>query len=341
MQPKGYLIRFCGIICAPALVVLFAFNYSHKKLNRYELSGYAQGTTWKVSYYAPDSVISKVSIDKVLVDIDNSMSLYKPNSKISEFNRSLNGVKLDKHLRKVIKKSIFIHKATGGAFDITVKPLVQAWGFGATKSKSNPDLSTINKILSCVGTGYISIRNDSLVKSKTCVEIDLNGIAQGYSVDVISKLLESAMINSYIVELGGEIRVKGRKTDGTKFKIGIETPTDSDSLTLKKTLSINKGAITTSGNYRQYKFQGNIKISHLVNPKSGYPINNEMISVTVWAKDAITADGFDNVFMSFGIKESLNYLKNRTDLAAYFIYTKADNSIADTASLQFYKFFKN
>lgn len=340
MLLKGCLIGLCTVVCTPVLVVLFSFNTNHK-LKRYQLSGYAQGTTWQLSYYATDSVIAKESIESLFTEIDNSMSLYKPNSLISEFNQSPRGIKIDRHFREVITKSLFIHKISNGAFDVTVKPLVQAWGFGVKKSNAIPDSNAINGILQCVGSNYLTIRNDSLIKSKACVEIDLNGIAQGYSVDVISRFLQSKKINNYLVELGGEIRVKGRKAYGANFKIGIESPNKLDSTTLKKIISIKKGAITTSGNYRQYRLNGNNKISHLINPKSGIPLHNEMISVTVWAKDAITADGFDNMFMNLGLKESLRYLNNRTDLAAYFIYIKEDNSVADTASKHFYTLLEN
>ncbi|MFD2160770.1 FAD:protein FMN transferase [Paradesertivirga mongoliensis] len=331
----------CLILFIIAVFIsLTSFNY-RQPLKRYQLSGFAQGTTWQLSYYASDSVILKSSIDSILLEIDNSMSLYKPNSLISQFNMSVKGIKLDSHFKKVMEKSFSISKETDGVFDVTVKPLVQAWGFGAKASNKTPAAAEIVNALACVGFRKLELKDDSLVKSKSCLEVDLNGIAQGYTVDVLSQFLEMHAINNYLVELGGEIRVKGIKSDGSGFKIGIESPEEHENTSMKKIITLNDGAITTSGNYRQYKTHGNKKVSHLINSRTGYPIDNEMISVTVWARDAITADGFDNVFMNMGMKKSLSFLEGRTDMAAYFIYLKEDKSIADTSSAGFYKFFNN
>ena len=315
--------------------------YYPQPLRRYQLSGFAQGTTWQLNYYASDSAIKKNSIDSILLEIDNSMSLYKPNSLITQFNKSIKGVKLDSHFKKVMEKSFSINTETNGVFDVTVKPLVEKWGFGPKASNKTPAAAEIINALGCVGSGKLKLKGDSLIKFKPCVEVDLNGIAQGYTVDVLSDFLEMHGIKNYLVELGGEIRAKGLKTDGSRFKIGIESPEENENSSMKKVITVNDGAITTSGNYRQYKTQGNKKISHLINSQTGYPIDNEVISVTVWARDAITADGFDNVFMNFGVKKSLSFLESRTDMAAYFIYLKEDKSIADTASTGFYKFFNN
>lgn len=333
--------RYC---LTPLIIAVFvsstSLNY-HRPLKPHQLSGFAQGTSWQVNYYAPDSVILKSRIDSILLEIDNSMSLYNPNSLISQFNRSAKGIKLDSHFKEVMRMSFAISKETNGVFDVTVKPLVEAWGFGATASSKVPEAAEIVSALACVGFRKLEMEGDSLLKSKSCLQVDLNGIAQGYTVDVLSQFLETHGISNYLVELGGEIRVKGIKSDGSLFKIGIESPEENENNPMKKVIILNEGAITTSGNYRQYRIQGNKKVSHLINPRTGYPINNEMISVTVWARDAITADGFDNVFMNLGMQKSLSFLEGRTDMAAYFIYHKGDKSIADTASSGFYKFFSN
>lgn len=326
-----------GSLSAIAFLCISLNNYHN--LNRYQLSGFAQGTTWQISYYSTSSLIAKSSLDSIFNVINNSMSLYEPNSLINRFNRSEKGDKIDSHLKAVINKSLTIYRESNRVFDITVKPLVQVWGFGPKKTNVFPDSAHIQDILHCIGSDKIIIKNDSLLKQKNCVEIDVNGIAQGYTVDVIAEFLESKKVVNYVIELGGEIRVKGSKPQGEKFKVGIEAPNAFP--TLRKIIAMQEGAITTSGNYSQYRLQGNKKISHLINSKSGYPVHNEMISVTVWAKNAITSDGFDNVFMNLGIKESLLYLKNKKDLAAYFIYLKEDSTVADTASAGFNRLFDN
>lgn len=323
-----------------AIAILFTSFIVDSEIKRFQLNGFAQGTTWQVTYYATDSLISQESIDDIFDEIDLSMSLYRSNSLINKFNASEKGIKADLYLKSVVQKSIEIYKISNGTFDITVKPLVQAWGFGVKNVSINPDKKSIKSILKCIGSDKIFLKNDSLLKSKSCVEIDLNGIAQGYTVDIIADFLETRNITNYLVEVGGEIKVKGKKSDGSNFNIGIETPDIISELPFRKIVSIKEGAITTSGNYRKFRLQGNKKLSHLINAKSGYPIDNEMISVTVWAKDAITADAYDNVLMNLGVNQSLKLLKNTADIEAYFIYLDKKGHVTDTATNGFSKFFK-
>jgi len=297
----------------------------------FHLEGNAQGTTYHITYFSRDSLVSLVEINQVFSSLDSSLSLYKPHSLINKFNQSQKGVTVDAHLKNVVRRSLEVYTDTKGEFDITVKPLVQAWGFGASKPATPVNAASIQKALACVGSFRLSLKEDSLIKSTPCLEIDLNGIAQGYSVDYICSLLEQKGIDNYMVEIGGELRVKGQnKKTNHSFRIGIESPSDSFETPLKKIVLLKSGALTTSGNYRKYRYSEGKKISHLINPKTGYPIKNEMISVTVFAKDAITADGFDNAFMGMGLTQTLRYLKNRKDLGAYLIYQKPDGSVVDT-----------
>jgi thiamine biosynthesis lipoprotein len=181
-----------------------------------------------------------------------------------------------------------------------------------------------------------------LIKTKPCVKLDVNGIAQGYSVDVIADFLEKNGISNYIVEIGGEIRVNGKKPGGGKMKIGIEAPGDyaSEPSIMQQVVELDNGAITTSGNYRKYYESKGKKITHIINPLTGYAVDNELISVTVFAKDAITADAFDNALMLMGLKRALQFVREEKDLEAYFIYQKLDGSVSDTASAGFYQLIK-
>jgi thiamine biosynthesis lipoprotein len=326
------------------LIVLLFFiaSAAHTSIDwkRYAIAGTAQGTTYSIIYYAEDSTVTKSVIDSVLGSLDSSLSLYKPYSRINQFINSAKGINIDNHLLQVVKKSIDTYNATNGLFDITVQPLVQAWGFGVTKTNTVPDATTIKNILSCVNTKLLRLKGNRLSKAKPCVKIDLNGIAQGYSVDVLAALLEKHGIKNYIVELGGEIKVKGRKQpSGEKMKIGIESPNEDafENHPLQKIIELDGGAITTSGSYRKYYESKGEKITHLVNPKTGYPHKNELISVTVYAKDAMTADAYDNALMLMGLKEALAFVEKRKDLAAYFVYMNANGNIADTASSDFFK----
>lgn len=312
-----------------------------EELKPFKLNGYAQGTTYAILYYSENKNVSSKQIDSILDVIDTSMSLYKKGSLINQFNSSEKGILLDPHFKKVIVKSLEVYKMSGGYFDITVAPLVQAWGFGAT---SLPDDTSIQLIKQHIGSNKLKLEGDFLYKTDPKVKIDLNGIAQGYSVDVLASFLEEKGIKNYLVELGGEIRVKGTKQPSNeRFKIGIEsTQTNNfEPEKMQASIQLDSGGITTSGNYRKFYMNGKRKVSHLIDPDTGYPLDNEMISATVYAKDAITADGFDNVFMGMGIKKSFLFLKSHPEMEVYFIYQKRDGSVADTATAGFYKFIKS
>ena len=307
------------------------------------IAGSAQGTTYHITYYANDSSVTKFQIDSILNKIDSSLSIYKPYSLINQFNNSTGGLVADKHLKKVVDKAIETCTITKGIFDITVYPYTEAWGFGIKKIDSTPSAKTIQQLRSCVGSKKLFWSGNNLAKKAACVKLDPNGIAQGYSVDIISDFLSANGINNYLVEIGGELRVKGRKQpDNSKMKIAIEVPgEDQWNISLsEKVISIEDGAITTSGSYRKFYESNGKKISHIIDARTGYPAQNELISVTVFAKDAITADAYDNALMVMGLKKALAFVEKRTELAAHFIYYKKDGSVSDTASSRFYNLFK-
>ena len=307
-----------------------------------ELSGFAQGTSWHLTYYAPDSTVLQQQIDSILRKIDSSLSIYKPYSLISQFNSASSSLPVDQHFINVIKKSISTYKSTKGIFDITVQPLVKAWGFGNTPISCLPDSLEICRLLKGIGSNKIYLKKNILHKKDPRITIDVNGIAQGYTVDVIAEFLLLHGIKNFIVEVGGEIRINGRrKPSNERMKVGIESPADngSDNPFLQRIITLDHGALTTSGSYRKYSESMGTKINHLIDPSTGYPVNNELISVTVYAKDAITADAYDNALMVMGLKKALKFTDARKDIAAYFIYKK-DGVVSDTASKRFQKFLK-
>ena len=324
------------------LCLLSSLPFFNKQtdLKPFQIRGLAQGTSYQITYYAEDSSITQTQIAYLLAQIDSSLSIYKPYSLISRFNHSTTGAPADKHLRKVVKKALRVSRKTAGAFDITVQPLVQAWGFGTAPIAALPDSAAIQALLPCVGADKVHLQKGQLRKDAPCVRIDVNGIAQGYTVDVLAGFLDRKGIRNYLVELGGEIRVRGRKPDGKPMAIGIEGPAENnpdDPYPIQKIIRLEKGAVTSSGNYRQFYQSGSRKISHLINPKTGYPLQNELISVTVWARDAMTADAYDNALMGMGLAKAFDFLNRRNGLEAYFIYRKADGSVADTATVGFKK----
>lgn len=309
-------------------------------IKAWHINGYAQGTTYHITYYARTNPVGQLQTDSLLNSIDSSLSIYKSYSLISRFNEASRGVFLDKHLKAVVERSLEIGKDTDGLFDITVQPLVEAWGFGVQHPRKLPDSARIKTLLSYVGTDKIAMRGDSLLKSNPRVCIDVNGIAQGYTADVLAAYLEKNGIRNYLAEIGGEMRLKGRRKPGNKkMAIGIEAPSGDAPLpsVIRRIITPGRGAVTTSGNYRKYYESGTKKISHLIDPRTGYSFQNELISVTVWAKDGITADGYDNPLMGMGLQKALEFVKARKYLEAYFIFHRPDGSIGDTATQGFLK----
>jgi thiamine biosynthesis lipoprotein len=327
----------CGVLFALALSLLPG---SEAPLRPFQLNGYAQGTTYTITYYAKDSLVTGAEVSRQLAEIDASLSLYRPGSLINRFNQSTKGVVADRHLRVVVNKALAVYQQTSGVFDATVLPLVQAWGFGTKPIETIPSAAVIQAILPAIGSNKIELRGDSLVKRMPAVQLDLNGIAQGYTVDVLAALLERKRIRNYLVELGGEIRVRGRKQPGGELmRIGIERPDSSgwELPGMQRVIELAAGGVTTSGNYRKFRLQGATTRAHLIDPKSGYPFQNETISVTVVAPDALTADAYDNALMGMGVVKALAFLETHPDLQAYIIYQRPNGAVADTASQQFYR----
>ncbi|SDD42352.1 FAD:protein FMN transferase [Niabella drilacis] len=323
------------------LIAAFADFRKQPALKAFHVNGFAQGTTYHIAYYAPDSSLTRFEADSIFHSLDSSLSVYKPYSLITRFNREKRGLVPDGHLKKVVLKAQEVSKASAGIFDITVMPLVKLWGFGPDgRSKTMPGPQQVKEVLQYVGYRKLYFRGDSLLKKDPRLTIDVNGIAQGYTVDVIADFLERRGVEHYLVEVGGEIRVKGRKQpSGEVMKIGIESPPgkdeDPENPVLIRTVFVKGGAVTTSGKYRNFYQNGNKKVSHLMDPRTGYTLHNEMISVTVFAADAITADAYDNVFMGMHLGEAFSFLKKHPELKCYFIYTKKDGTVADTASAGF------
>lgn len=325
-----------------ACLVIYAGN--QPEIKAYHLSGNAQGTTFNITYYAVDSLFTLREADSVFNSIDSLLSLYKPYSLITAFNRSDSGIVMDTHLQQVVKRSLEVYANTNGAFDITVWPLVTAWGFGLKKIEGLPDSQTIAKLMPCIGSDKLMIDGNHLSKKLPCVQIDVNGIAQGYTVDVLAEFMEAKGIKNYLVELGGEIRLRGRKQPGyQQMKIGIESPGGDQFLppVIKKIIAIDSGAITTSGSYRKFYESKGKRFPHIIDPATGFTTQNELISVTVFAKDAITADAYDNALMVMGIEKALRFASANKEIEAMFIYRNGKGVISDTATAGFYAIMQN
>jgi len=307
-------------------------------INQYQLTGYAQGTTYAITYYAAHQVVSKAAIDSVLSVIDSSMSLYKPYSLINQVNRAGEEVRIsDKHFDQVLRRSFEIYRHSDGLFDITVAPLVQLWGFGVEAVDHLPDSAMVTDALACVGMDKLKLNGQRLIKKAPCVELDMNGIAQGYSVDVLAGYLEAHGVSHYLVELGGELRVKGPKPDGVPFRVGIERPSplEGGGTVIDDVVEIREGAITTAGSYRKFLKDGDRRVSHHINPKTGYPFTTGIISATVYSSDAMTADGYDNVIMAMPVVEAITFVNQDKELEVFIVYQDERGAVRDTMSLGF------
>lgn len=322
------------------LYLLLSFFAAHPRTEwrTIQIEGRAQGTTYRVLYYAEDSLVTQGSIDQLLSQIDSSVSLYKPYSLINQFNQTKGSVLMDTHFQTLYEASLQTWTDTRGLFDITVKPLVDAWGFGVKKTREIPSPTLLDSLLPCVGSDKLLNSGNRLYKKVPCLQIDMNGIAQGYSVDQIAGLLEKAGIQNYLVELGGEIRIKGRKKPSNElFQVGIESPETNDwgLHPLQRHLRVSEGAITTSGSYRNYYESNGQNITHIIHPQTGQPVRNELISVTVWAPDALTADAYDNALMLMGLEEAMTFVESKMNIAAFFIYRDREGKIREAVSSRF------
>jgi thiamine biosynthesis lipoprotein len=310
------------------LVIVFLISScGEKKLEFGNITGYAQGTTYNIVFENPEKFKSeelKKSVDRIFHEFDLSLSLYNDSSVISRINRN-EEIVVDTFFTEVFKKSMDISIMTEGAFDITIGPLVKAWGFGPDEHK-NFDSTKLASLLNLVGYEKVTLRNNRLIKSNPAIYLDVNAIAQGYSADVLYRYFEDSGIKNFLIEIGGEVRVKGDK-GGVYWKIGIDRPTDdnmSPGNDLQAIISIKDKALATSGNYRKFYVENGIKYSHTIDPKTGYPAKNRLLSATIIAADCATADGLATACMVMGKEKTILFLQKYPELEAFLVYSDDD-----------------
>jgi thiamine biosynthesis lipoprotein len=314
-----FLRKIYGIVFLTACLLLCCAT---PKQELVKIDGEAQGTTYHISYIDPQQHNYKAQVDSILKDIDRSLSTWDTNSIISRINRNENSVVVDKYFKEVFKQAMEVSRLTEGGFDITVAPLVNAYGFGSSK-KLQLDSNIIDSLKALVGYSTLSIQDDTFVKANPNTQIDFNAIAQGYSVDVLCAFFDSKHINNYLVELGGELKAKGSKYDSL-WKVGIDKPIENESggRKIEAIVTLKDKALCTSGNYRKYYVQDGKRYAHIIDPKTGLPAKQNILSSTVVAKDASTADAYATAFMVMGLEASKRFLQLHPELGleVYFIY---------------------
>jgi FAD:protein FMN transferase len=292
------------------------------------IDGEAQGTTYHIRYFDPQNRNFKHSIDSILAEFDKCLSLYRPDSELSAFNSTSRHTFKSQWFYEVLNKSKEIHEATGGAFDPTIMPLSEAYGFG-NKKNTDPENVNVDSLLQLVGFKQIEF-NHTEVKSRPGVKLDFNGIAQGYSVDILGAFLKSRNIDRFMVEIGGEVVCSGTKNGGASWITGIENPLKPNALAA--TVALTNRAMTTAGNYHNHITRNGITYNHIINPRTGAMEQTPLLSVTVFAKDAITADGYDTAFFVMGIKATKTFLKNRKDIDVYMLFTNKEGHLVSFAT---------
>jgi len=295
-----------------------------KSMDRAYLSirGFTQGTNYMVKYSSPDTINYKDQIEYLLAAIDTSMSTYNEHSIISKVNDNKK-VELDKYFKDVFNIAMKISKKTNGAFDITVGPLVNAWGFGQEEVR-DIDSAVVDSIRKFVGYEKVSLKEGIVHKKDKRLRLDMNAIAQGYTTDVIANFLDDKGVKNYLVEVGGEVRTKGISPSNRQWRIGIDKPIDSNNVAgknLQAIVKLNNRGLATSGNYRKFYIKDGVKYAHTINPKTGYPVTHQLLSASVFAPDCVTADAYATAFMVMGRKESKKLVSKIEDIDAYFIYS--------------------
>jgi thiamine biosynthesis lipoprotein len=287
-----------------------------------KFQGQTQGTYYALTYYDREGRNFQKEIDSLLFIIDQSASLWVEGSVLSRINRNEDDVEPDAVFMEIYERSMLVYELSGGAFDPTVGPLVNAWGFGFT-DRLDVDQHIVDSLLPLVGFDKVSLESNRIIKDDPRIQLDFNAIAQGYSVDFIGRFLQDKGIEDYLVDIGGEVYGKGGKPDGTPWKVGIEKPQDNAGYGegLKAIVALKNKAMATSGNYRKFYEKEGIRYSHTIDPKTGYPVRHSILSVSVIADNCALADAWATAFLVSGLDQSIEILGRDKNLDAYFIYS--------------------
>lgn len=291
-------------------------------------AGFVFGTEYHITYQCSNNL--KGYIEKELQKVDFSLSPFNKQSTITKVNNN-EAVKLDKMFTDVFTMAMKISDNTDGAFDITVAPLVNVWGFGFKKG-TQPTTAVIDSLKQIIGYKKVKLEDGKIVKADKRIMLDCSSIAKGYGCDVVAKFLEHKGIENYMVEIGGEIVTKGINSKRLPWRIGVTKPTD-DSLNVSNeyqtVLNVTNKSMATSGNYRNFYYKDGKKYAHTIDPHTGYPVQHNILSATVLANDCATADAYATAFMVLGLDKATKLLEKHPELMAYFIYSdhKGNNKV--------------
>lgn len=332
--------KYISIAFLAVLVVGTFFILRHSEFRTCE--GRIFGTTYHIKYTATHALDDDIA--ETLQEVDNALSMFNDSSALSRFNRG-ESFPDNPLFNEVVSTAFKVSEETEGAFDITVAPLVNVWGFGF-KNKESIRPEQIDSIRQFVGYKLLSFdpkSNPSVLRKNNNTSIDCGAIAKGYGVQRVAKLLSEKGCANYMVEIGGEIVVKGYNPKGDRWALGINKPVeDSRNVNneLQQTIHLTDCAIATSGNYRNFYYKGGKKYAHTINPATGYPVEHSLLSATVVHRSCAMADAYATSFMVMGLDGAKQFLQSRKDLEAYLIFADADGKLQTWQTPGFAKFIE-
>lgn len=313
---------FCLVSCNPT-----------DKLERINLAGEAQGTYFAITYYDAEKRDFRPQVDSILKAVDESVSLWVEKSLISRINNGESGVVVDQIFRDNFNKSLQVSQLTYGYFDFTIGPLAQAWGFHR-KNKLELNDRQIDSLRNLVDYRKVHLKGDTVSMDIPNMRFDFNAIAQGNTTDLIAAFFNKNGIEHYLIDVGGEIFARNTKPKGERWRVGIEKPSEhaDDKRVIQEIVELENKALATSGSYRKFFEMNGKRYSHAIDPKTGRPVDHNLLSVTVMADDATTADAFATAFLVMGLEKAKDVIKTMPDLEAYFIYWTPEHSYGTFAT---------
>ena len=309
-------IPFLVLLIVGTILIL----HQHRNLPYQKSAGKVFGTFYHVTYQCDSDMTA--SINAELAKVDASLSPFNPNSIITAVNENKE-VKLNDMFQDVFYLAMQISKETDGAFDITVAPLVNAWGFGF-KHDIEPAKEQIDSLLQMIGYDKVSMANGKIEKTDDRIMLDCSAIAKGFGTDVVANLLRAKGITNFMVEIGGEVVTSGVNAENKPWRVGISKPVEDPTGTesqVQSIVNVTDKAMATSGNYRNFYYKDGKRFAHTIDPKSGYPVEHSLLSATVFAKSCAVADAYATAFMVMGLDDAKKVLNQHSELLAYFIYS--------------------
>ncbi|MEX6626432.1 FAD:protein FMN transferase [Tenacibaculum salmonis] len=311
--------------------ILFLSCTQKKESSKNKLQGFVFGTTYNITYFENENKANyQKSIDSLFSLVNNSLSTYLPTSDISKINKGDTTVVVDDMFIEVFAKAKKIYKETDGYFDPTIGKLINAYGFGSGKERKNLSSEEIKKLMIDVGFDKVVLKNNKVYRQSDQIEFNVNAFAKGYGVDIIGRFLEDKKINNYLIEIGGEIRARGKK-NGKLWKVAIEKPNIDGTRSLQKIISLDNESMATSGNYRKFKLNGNgKKIVHTINAKTGLANESNLLSVSVRLKgDCADVDAYATAFLAMGLEKTKAFLQKYPELKVVLLYNDKNNELKE------------